>query len=199
MSSEYEYHGSTIKQVARPALDLHRATISIATTLRILVIALAALTLALGCVWFLLRSRARTRHRRNLSTELIIFGSDPASDLMIYESDISISMIEEGLGIDFDSDDCETILSSASPRRIAFDDDKLPLMMAARKGSILDRRGRNRIACDTSAYYNIDAVLTGTATGPLSGKLLICQPVTGFKELKTPSTTVWSKMPESAT
>lgn len=178
-----------------PPID--STTASMSASLKLVIIILACITLAFGLSWFILKTRARLR--RNNGPEF-----------MIFESDVSIEFGDEGEIIDVfpiaeeaeGRASFETILSSASPRRVMFDPDKLPAIIARRKGSLLDRRGRGELACDTSAFYHTDAVPTPSATLSGGKRSAIFRPVLGFNErgeskpLKTPTTAspFWSKM-----
>lgn len=136
---------------------------ALATSLRLILIFLAASSLVCGMLWLLMR---RTRIRLRVGN-----GLDRSAELLILESDISIEMVgEDGEGSVLDFEDIigrgsfETVLSSVSATKIAFDLEKLPVMM---RGEISERRGRGRLRCDTTASYNLDQV--AVSTGPLSG------------------------------
>lgn len=164
-SASYTHGGShrALTTIHGRPTTLQSATDTLTASLRLVVIILAVLSVVCGALWLLLR---RTRIRLRVSN-----GSDRSAELLILESDISIEMVgEDGQGSILDFEDVvgrgsfETVLSSVSATKIAFDLEKLPVMM---RGEISERRGRGRLRCDTTASYNLDQV--AISTGPLSG------------------------------
>ena len=124
---------------AEYSIDPHGSGINaLSTTFSIIVVLIAALTLILAGFWFLLRTRRDVYYRH--------VGSG-STEYYIIESSVSIDMDEEtGLGITYGDEgrrlSFETILDSASPRKAVFDSEELPVAMQERKGSLLERRGR---------------------------------------------------------
>lgn len=162
--------------------------------MRMLVALLGGGSLSLLVIWLL--ARIRLRWKRNKHNRLALTGGEyqalyppiPSSNMMVFESDITIDMILDdgdtlGTGKGFDDlsdhESMETIVSSVSATRTAFDIDELPPVM---KGGILERRGRKDLSCDTSAYYNLNTI--AMSNSPLSthieAKKTMTRPVFGF-------------------
>lgn len=172
---------------------MQQTTNAVTDTLRLVIVILGLITLFLITTWVLSRVKLRWSRRLTLksATGTGIYEDTyvlSPSGFEVFESDISIDMIAEdgqtySSGTEFDDlSDCgdlETILSSASATRLEFRLDSLPNIM---KGSILERRGRKDMLCDTSAYYEFDTVATNTT--PLSAVheaiTSVARPIFGF-------------------
>ena len=172
---------------------LAQTSIVAANNMRLLIVLLGSITLCFIFIWFLARVRLRWTRRHTLN-HIPFNGEDECnysskqSTIEVFESDISIDMIGEDWnaydsGTEFEDltelDDMETILSSASATRMSFRLETLPSII---RGGILERRGRNNIYCDTSAYYDSDVIAsdTGPLTGHTETKRSVTRPVFGF-------------------
>lgn len=147
----------------RAPLELPEVTIPASTyfDFQIVVILLAVITLTVGGAWVIIRTRERLRRR--FSTEYVIF-----------ESEVSIDIGDEGLEIEYEDDvdgrlSMDMILNSASPRRMAFNIDKLPLLHIDRKpGNILERRGRKTLRLKPSQTSDADMAVVDIKDGRLT-------------------------------
>ena len=184
---------STEYQLSTPATqyDLQHAAASLSSSLRVIIMILAGLTLATGALYCLLRKQKARRR------QLVV----PGTPLLVYESTVSIEFDEceddEGTIVDeyeYEYEgraSSETILSMGTPRMLAFDINKIMPFLGRRKGSILDRRGKTTMRCDTTAYYETDIIPT-VAKSPIDRN--ICRPKVGFVEsIVSPLSPFWSK------
>ena len=195
MSPPLKIHSKRHKQAfAVPATPnaLQQTTDAVTNAMRLIVMLLGAVTLSLIIIWLLARVRLRLRrHRRNkisCSGGYEAIYPPTSSSMLVLESDISIDMIADdrqtqSSGTEFDDlseqGSMETIVSSASATRATFGIENLPGLI---KGSMLERRGRKDLSCNTSGYYEANMIATGT--GPLSGRMSakrsVTRPVFGF-------------------
>ena len=136
------------------------------------------------------RIRLRYDHRTEDSTELLIVESNITIDMLVEDGQDSVTDFEDMSG----RTSFETILSSVSATRIAFDIEKLPAIM---RDGILERRGRSRMTCDTTIAHDMDHIITAD---PISGTPRnvrpAVQPVFGFDGLQiTPplGSAMWSR------
>jgi hypothetical protein len=178
------------QQLNSPAthFDVQTATESISSTLRIVIMILAGLTIATVALYCLLRTKRRT-------LQMVC----PGTPLLVYESSVSIEFDEpdddEETIIDIEDygsrDSFETILSNGTPRKLAFDINKYMPFLSRRRTGILDRRGKTTLRCDTTAYYETDLVPTATKS-PIDRK--VCRPKVHFAEnVVSPLSPFWAR------
>lgn len=113
---------------------LLKATNMISMVLIIFISVLAALTTVIACKWILSCLRTRLRHHQH------------TSDFVVFESEVSIDMVEEGLCMGMDPGDanermsCETFLSMAAPEKEEFASEEQPVLFWERRGRTVERR-----------------------------------------------------------
>jgi hypothetical protein len=176
-------------QLESPATlhDVQYGAGSISSTLKVAIMVLAGFALVTAAMYLLFRNRKEPT---------LVW---PATPLLVYESSVEIEFddVENEDGSILDAEEyegrtsLETILSSGTPRKLAFDVGSVMPFLGRRRLGILDRRGKLMLQCDTTAYYETDIIPTATKS-PIDR--MMCRPKVHFLEnVATPLSPFWSR------
>ena len=187
----------------KPNVVFSELRIRIAILVVCLVVASTGLSFALGYFWIRYQ-RTFTQHRRHGSHQSVAFGildSSFAVDLAVPPGHLARSD-----GRDTESRcSYDTILSPKSSTQAVFETNRMSTMTPTptreRRDNILDRRGRTRLKCDTTAHLVTGMVNNAQILQSCPVYSLRVLPVFGFDEgTITPpiGSPLWHRRPESA-